>query len=54
MLQFDPAKRVSAADALDSQYLALYHDDTDEPAAIGTFDWALLKADLADVWKKAM
>ncbi|KGO67577.1 hypothetical protein PITC_094460 [Penicillium italicum] len=55
MLQFDPAQRISAADALDSQYLALYHDATDEPTATETFDWASLKADLtSDALKTAM
>ncbi|KAK9847464.1 hypothetical protein MYU51_018701 [Penicillium brevicompactum] len=55
MLQFDPAERISASDALDSQYLALYHDATDEPTATETFDWASIKADLtSDVLKTAI
>lgn len=55
MLQFDPATRISAATALESPYLAPYHDPTDEPLATEPFDWAFLEADLpADVWKTIM
>lgn len=37
------------------QYLAPYHDPTDEPTATETFDWSFLEADLPiDVWKTIM
>lgn len=52
LLQFDPDKRCSAVDALESQYLAPYHDPEDEPAAPQSFDWSFLEVDLpADIWK---
>ncbi|OOQ84883.1 Mitogen-activated protein kinase HOG1 [Penicillium brasilianum] len=55
LLQFDPEKRCSAVDALESQYLAPYHDPDDEPVAPQSFDWSFLEADLsADVWKTLM
>ncbi|KAJ5675592.1 hypothetical protein N7462_008489 [Penicillium macrosclerotiorum] len=55
MLQFDPEKRCSAAEALTSEYLAPYHDPSDEPSATQTFDWSFLEADLpADIWKTVM
>ncbi|KAF7524481.1 hypothetical protein PCG10_005741 [Penicillium crustosum] len=55
MLQFDPQVRISAAEALESPYLAPYHDPNDEPVAAETFDWAFLEANLpADIWKTIM
>lgn len=55
MLQFDPEQRCSAAEALTMQYLALYHDPTDEPAIAETTDWSYLEADMpTDQWKKIM
>ena len=33
MLVFDPKKRITAAEALAHEYLAPYHDPTDEPVA---------------------
>jgi p38 MAP kinase len=55
MLQFDPQVRISATEALESPYLAPYHDPNDEPVATETFDWAFLEADLpADIWKTIM
>ena len=55
MLQYDPDLRISAAEALTSEYLAPYHDPNDEPVATETFDWSFLEADLpADVWKTVM
>ena len=55
MLQLDPQRRCSAAEALTSQYLAPYHDSADEPSAAEMFDWSFLEADLpADVWKTVM
>lgn len=55
MLQLDPEKRCTAAEAMTSQYLAPYHDPTDEPTATEACDWSFLEADLpADVWKTVM
>ncbi|CAG8089191.1 unnamed protein product [Penicillium salamii] len=55
MLQFDPDTRISAAIALETPYLAPYHDPTDEPVATETFDWSFLEANLpADIWKTIM
>lgn len=55
MLQFDPEKRCSAAETLQSQYLAPYHDPSDEPAMTEAFDWSVLEAEMpADVWKTIM
>lgn len=46
MLVFDPYKRVKAAEALAHEYLAPYHDPTDEPVAEEKFDSSLNDADL--------
>lgn len=46
MLVFDPRKRVKAAQALAHEYLAPYHDPTDEPVAEEKFDWSFNDADL--------
>ncbi|CEJ55653.1 hypothetical protein PMG11_01901 [Penicillium brasilianum] len=55
LLQFDPEKRCSAAAALESEYLAPYHDPEDEPVAPKSCDWSFLEADLSvDVWKTIM
>ncbi|KAJ5102636.1 hypothetical protein N7532_003165 [Penicillium argentinense] len=55
MLQIDPEKRCSAEESLTAEYLAPYHDPTDEPEADEKFDWALVEADLpTDVWKTIM
>ena len=55
MLEFDPQVRTSAKEALESPYLAPYHDPNDEPVAAITFDWAFLEANLpADIWKTIM
>ena len=55
MLQFDPQVRISATEALESPYLAPYHDPNDEPVAAEAFDWAFLEANLpADIWKTIM
>ncbi|OQE70063.1 hypothetical protein PENNAL_c0125G02515 [Penicillium nalgiovense] len=55
MLQIDPERRCSAEEALEEQYLAPYHDPSDEPVAKEKSDWGLLDADLpADVWKTVM
>lgn len=55
LLQIDPDHRCSAAESLESQYLAPYHDPHDEPVSTEKFDWSLSSADLpADVWKNIM
>lgn len=55
MLDFNPQVRLAATDALESPYLAPYHDPGDEPVAAEAFDWAFLEADLpADIWKTIM
>lgn len=52
MLVFDPRKRIDAAQALAHEYLAPYHDPTDEPVAPEAFDWSFNDADLpVDTWK---
>ncbi|KAG4219232.1 hypothetical protein PC116_g32288 [Phytophthora cactorum] len=52
---FDPKKRITAADALAHEYLAPYHDPTDEPVAEEKFDWSFNDADLpVDTWKIMM
>ncbi|EPY52684.1 CMGC/MAPK/P38 protein kinase Sty1 [Schizosaccharomyces cryophilus OY26] len=55
MLVFDPRKRISAADALAHEYLAPYHDPTDEPVADEIFDWSFQDSDLpVETWKVMM
>ena len=55
MLVFDPKKRVQAGEALAHEYLAPYHDPTDEPVAEEKFDWSFNDADLpVDTWKIMM
>ena len=55
MLVFDPRKRVRAGEALTHEYLAPYHDPTDEPEAEEKFDWSFNDADLpVDTWKIMM
>ena len=55
MLVFDPRKRITAAEALAHEYLAPYHDPTDEPVAEEKFDWSFNDADLpTDTWKIMM
>jgi p38 MAP kinase len=39
MLVLDPEGRVTASEALEFAYLALYHDPTDEPEAEEKVDW---------------
>lgn len=52
MLQFSTEERISAAEALSSQYLSQYHDPTDEPTANKLFDWSSIEANLpAEDWK---
>ena len=40
MLAFDPSSRISVEDALEHQYLHIWHDASDEPACPTTFDFA--------------
>lgn len=55
MLVFDPKKRITATEALAHDYLAPYHDPTDEPVAEEKFDWSFNDADLpVDTWKIMM
>jgi p38 MAP kinase len=55
MLVFDPKKRITAPEALAHEYLAPYHDPTDEPVADEKFDWSFNDADLpVDTWKIMM
>ncbi|CAH0033624.1 unnamed protein product [Clonostachys rhizophaga] len=55
MLVFDPKKRITATEALAHEYLAPYHDPTDEPVAEEKFDWSFNDADLpVDTWKIMM
>lgn len=55
MLVFDPRKRITAEAALAHEYLAPYHDPTDEPVAGEKFDWSFNDADLpVDTWKIMM
>lgn len=55
MLVFDPKKRIRAGEALEHEYLAPYHDPSDEPVAGEKFDWSFNDADLpVDTWKIMM
>ena len=55
MLIFDPKRRISAATGLTHEYLAPYHDPTDEPDAEEKFDWSFNDAELpVDTWKVMM
>lgn len=55
MLVFDPRTRISATEGLAHEYLAPYHDPTDEPVAAEVFDWSFNDADLpVDTWKVMM
>ncbi len=55
MLVFDPRARIKASEALEHEYLAPYHDPTDEPVAAKKFDWSFNDADLpVDSWKIMM
>lgn len=55
MLVFDPRKRITATESLGHEYVAPYHDPTDEPEAAEKFDWSFNDADLpVDTWKVMM
>lgn len=52
MLQLNPQRRISASEALTSEYLAPFHDPSDEPTTTDMKDGSLQKAELpVDVWK---
>ncbi|RAL12714.1 mitogen-activated protein kinase mpkC [Aspergillus homomorphus CBS 101889] len=52
MLVIDPDKRISAEEALEHPYLAVYHDPNDEPVAETMFDWSFQEAVYStDEWK---
>ena len=46
MLVFDPRMRISAVEGLAHEYLAPYHDPSDEPIAAEVFDWSFNDSDL--------
>lgn len=55
MLNLDPEKRITAADALMHPYLSTYQDSEDEPAFDKELSWSLLESELsADEWKTNM
>lgn len=55
MLVIDPDKRISAEEALEHPYLAVYHDPNDEPVAETMFDWSFQDAiHSIDEWKIMM
>ncbi|KAJ5865854.1 hypothetical protein N7534_000407 [Penicillium rubens] len=55
MLVFNPKQRIQASEALAHEYLAPYHDPTDEPVSQEKFDWSFNDADLpVDTWKIMM
>lgn len=55
MLVFDPRTRIKAPEALAHEYLAPYHDPSDEPEAAAKFDWSFNDVDLpVDTWKIMM
>jgi p38 MAP kinase len=52
MLVFNPRARIDAKQSLGHEYLAPYHDPTDEPEAGEKFDWSFNDVDLpVDTWK---
>jgi len=52
MLVFNPRSRIDAKQSLEHEYLAPYHDPTDEPVSAEKFDWSFNDADLpVDTWK---
>lgn len=55
MLVFDPRKRIDAIGSLGHDYVAPYHDPTDEPVAGDKFDWSFNDVELPiDTWKVMM
>lgn len=55
MLDIDPQKRVTAADALTHPYVSTYSDCNDEPECEKQIDWSLLGSEMTtDEWKSKM
>lgn len=55
MLNLDPEKRITAADALMHPYLSPYQDSEDEPTFEKELSWSLLESELsAEEWKTNM
>ncbi|KAJ5421078.1 hypothetical protein N7465_003597 [Penicillium sp. CMV-2018d] len=55
MLDIDPQKRITAADALPHPYLSTYSDSNDEPECEKQIDWSLLDSEMTtDQWKTKM
>ncbi|KAI9187907.1 MAPK protein hog1 [Blastocladiella emersonii ATCC 22665] len=53
MLVFDSRERVTAEQALAHPYLAMYHDETDEPVSDKQFDWSFTDAELTlEQWQE--
>ena len=55
MLVFDPKKQITATEALAYEYLAPYHNLTNEPIADKKFNWRYNDANLPEeTWKILM
>lgn len=55
MLDIDPKKRITAADALAHPYVSTYSDSNDEPECKKQIDWSLLDSEMTtDEWKCKM
>ncbi|CAI7622887.1 unnamed protein product [Penicillium pancosmium] len=55
ILVLDSNKRIQVGEVLEHEYLAPYHDPTDEPVAQEKFDWSFNNIDLTvDTWKIMM
>lgn len=55
MLDIDPQKRITAADALPHLYVSTYSDSNDEPECEKQIDWSLLDSEMTtDQWKTKM
>ncbi|KAJ5418797.1 uncharacterized protein N7487_002347 [Penicillium crustosum] len=55
MLDIDPEKRITAADALTHPYVSTYSDSNDEPECDKQIDWSLLDSEMTtDQWKTKM
>ena len=55
MLDIDPEKRTTAADALTHPHVSTYSDLSDEPECDKQIDWSLLDSEMTtDQWKTKM
>lgn len=55
MLDLDPEKRITAAEALNHPYIAIYHDSNDEPDCEKQIDWSVFDSELStEEWKTRM